>query len=55
MSDCASFFYFVIVPGAHILSEGYRLSFPAAIPLRFWAVESVGYGNTVNESTGSDK
>jgi len=55
MSDCASFFYFVIAPGAHILSEGYHLLFPAAIPLRVWAVESMGYDNTVNEPTGSDK
>ena len=43
------------VPGGHILSEGYRLSFPAAIPLRFWAVESVGYSNKIKEPTGSDK
>jgi hypothetical protein len=47
--------YFVLVPGAHILSEGYHLSFPAAIPLRVWAVESVGYVNTINEPTGSEK
>jgi hypothetical protein len=49
------FLYFVIVPGAHILSDGYRFSFTAAIALRVWAVESVGYVNTINEPTGSDK
>jgi len=40
--------------GVHILHDRQSLSLPATTLPHVWAVNCVGYVNTINELTGSD-